>query len=69
MKKKRNQIYEKLPSKESLIENFQYQKDRLTISDLFKALGAIIQAEYSSDYIPNQLKNKRKKKRRGLYRN
>lgn len=32
-------------------------------SDLIKKLYTLIQAEYSSDYIPNQLKNKRKKKR------
>lgn len=63
---KSNQIYNKLPSKESLIDNLQYQKDRLTVPDLVKILEALIQAEYSSDYMPNQLKNKRKKKRRGL---
>lgn len=60
---KRNQIYEKLPSKESLIDNLQYQKNSLIIPDLVELLDAIIHAEYSSDYIPNQLKNKRKKKR------
>lgn len=66
---KRNQIYDKLPSKESLIDTFQNQKDRLTIPDLVKILDRLIQGEYSSDYIPNQLKNKRKKKRRGLANN
>jgi hypothetical protein len=66
---KRNQIYDKLPSKESLIENLQHQKDRLTVPNLVEILDVLIQAEYSSDYIPNQLKNKRKKKRRGLSRN
>lgn len=64
---KRNQIYEKLPSKESLIDDLQQQKDTLTIPDLAKLLNQLIQAEYSTDYLPNQLKNKRrKKKRKGL---
>ena len=64
---KRNQIYEKLPSKESLIDDLQYQKDTLTIPDLVNALDMLMQAEYSPDYLSNQLKNKRrKKKRRGL---
>jgi predicted house-cleaning noncanonical NTP pyrophosphatase (MazG superfamily) len=66
---KRNQIYDKLPSKESLIENLQHQKDRFTVPDLVKIIDGLIQADYSSDYIPNQLKNKKKKKRRGLSRN
>lgn len=65
---KRNQIYDKIPSKESLIDNLQYQKDRLTVPDLVKIIDGLIQGEYSSDYVPNQLKNKRKK-RRGLFRN
>lgn len=60
---KRNQIYDKHLSKESLIDSLQHQKDILTIPDLVKILDVLIQAEYSSDYIPNQLKNKRKKKR------
>ncbi|MNY28659.1 hypothetical protein D3C86_1626470 [compost metagenome] len=64
---KRNQIYEKLPSKESLIDNLQQQKETFTIPDLVKALDMLLQAEYSSDFMPNQLKNKRKKrKRKGL---
>lgn len=66
---KRNQIYEKLHSKESSIDNLQQQKDTLTIPDLVKALDMLLRAEYSSEYIPNQLKNKRKKKRRGLSNN
>jgi hypothetical protein len=66
---KSNQIYNKLPSKESLIDNLQYQKDRLTVPDLVKIIDGLIQGEYSSDYIPNQLKNKRKKRRRGLSNN
>ena len=66
---KRNQIHEKVPSKESLINNMQQQNDTLTIPDLVKLLDILIQAEYLSDYLPNQLKNKRKKKRRGLSRN
>jgi hypothetical protein len=60
---KRNQIYNKLPSKESLIDSLQYQKDSLTIPDMVKILDGLIQGEYSSDYIPNQLKNKKKKKK------
>ncbi|MNG16902.1 hypothetical protein D3C84_1008490 [compost metagenome] len=64
---KRNQIYEKLPSKESLIDNLQQQKETFTIPDLVKALDMLLRAEYSSDYIPNQLKNiRRKKNRKGL---
>lgn len=67
---KRNQIYEKFPSKELLIDNLQQQKDTLTIPDLVKVLDMLIQAEYSSDYIPNQLKNKRRKKKgKGLSNN
>lgn len=66
---KRNQIYEKLPSRELLIDTLQQQKDSLNIPNLVKVPDAIIQAEYSSDYIPNQLKNKRRKKRRGLSKN
>ncbi|MFV5684564.1 relaxase/mobilization nuclease domain-containing protein [Flavobacterium sp. GB2R13] len=64
---KRNQIHEKLPLKESLINNMQQQKNTLTIPDFVKLLDILIQVEYSSDYLPNQLKNKRrKKKRKGL---
>lgn len=63
-KKKRNHTYEKFPSNKSLIENLQYQKEILTIPHLLKALVVLIRAEYSSDYMPNQLKNKRKKKKR-----
>jgi hypothetical protein len=66
---KRNQISKKLPSKESLIDNLQQQKDILAIPDFVKLLDMLIQTGYSSDYIPNQLKNKRKKKRRGLSNN
>ena len=67
---KRSQISEKLTSKEFLIENLQQQKDTLTTPDLVKALDILIQVEYSSDYITNQLKNKRKKKKRkGLSNN
>lgn len=66
-RRKRNQIYEKLPSKELLIEDLQYQKDTLTIPDLVKALDILMKTEYSPDYVSNQLKNKRnKKKRRGF---
>lgn len=61
---KRNQIYEQLPSKESLIDDLQQQKDSLSIPDLVKVLNMLTQAEYSTDYLPNQLKNKRNKKRR-----
>nr|WP_315203572.1 relaxase/mobilization nuclease domain-containing protein [uncultured Flavobacterium sp.] len=59
---KRNQIYEKLPSKELLIDDLQHQKDTLTIPDLVKVLDMLMQAEYSTDYLLNQLKNKRRKK-------
>jgi hypothetical protein len=49
---------------------FQQQKETFTIPDLVKALDMLLQAEYSSDFMPNQLKNKRKKrKRRGLSNN
>lgn len=64
---KRNQIFEKLRSKELLIDHLQYQKDILNISDLVKALDMLMKAEYSPDYVSNQLKNKRSKsKKRGL---
>jgi len=67
---KRSQVYRSRPSNESLIEDLQLQKNKLTIPDLVKALDQLLQAEYSSDYIPNQLKNKRRKKRkRGLSNN
>nr|WP_315203695.1 relaxase/mobilization nuclease domain-containing protein [uncultured Flavobacterium sp.] len=66
---KRNQIYEKLPSKESLIENLQQQKDNLAIPDIVKVLDMLLHAEYSSDFMPDQLKKKRKKKNRGLSNN
>lgn len=39
---KRNQIYEKLRSKESLINILQQQKDTLTISDLVKAVDVLV---------------------------
>ncbi|KFF16526.1 relaxase/mobilization nuclease domain-containing protein [Flavobacterium hydatis] len=85
---KRNQIYEKLHSKETLITVLEQQKNTLTISDLVKALDVLVmdkkqyftllpkldkiidnlmQSEQTTDYLPYQLKNKRKKqKRRGL---
>ena len=64
---KSNTISEKTPSKELLINNMQQQKDILTIPDFIKLLDLLMQAEYSTDYLPNQLKNKRrKKKRKGL---
>lgn len=66
---KRNQIYEKLRSKESFINNLQQQKDTLRIPDLIKALNVLLQGEYTSDYITNQLKNKKRKKKRGLSNN
>lgn len=58
----RSQIYEKLRSKELLIEDLQYQKDTITIPDLVKALDMIMRSEYSSDYIPKQLKKNNKRK-------
>jgi hypothetical protein len=62
-----NQPYEKIPSTELLIDNLQYQKDSLTIPDLIKTLDMLMRSEYSSDYIPTQLKKKRNiRKRRGL---
>lgn len=67
---KRNQISEKSPSIESLISNLEYHKDRLTIPDLTKVLDMLMHAEYSADYLPNQLINKRrKKKKKGLSSN
>lgn len=64
---KSNKMSEKIPTRELLINNMQQQKDTLTIPDLVKLLNLLMQAEYSADYLPNQLKNKRrKKKRRGL---
>lgn len=61
---KSNMISKKIPPKELLIINMQQQKDTFTIPDFVKLLDMLIQAEYSTDYLPNQLKNKRKKKKR-----
>ena len=61
---KRNKMSKKTPSKELLINNMQQQKDTLTIPDLVKLLDQLMQVENSSDYLPNQLKNKRRKKKR-----
>lgn len=67
IEERNNQIYQKIPSTELLIDDLQYQKDSLTIPDLVKALDILMRSEYSSDYIPNQLKNKKnRRKRRGL---
>ncbi|WP_394775776.1 relaxase/mobilization nuclease domain-containing protein [Flavobacterium sp.] len=67
---KSNQIYEKIPSTELLIDDLQYQKDTITIPYLVKALDMLMRSEYSSDYVPNQLKKKKnKRKRRGLSNN
>ncbi|AOW08563.1 relaxase/mobilization nuclease domain-containing protein [Flavobacterium gilvum] len=63
---KRNQMYEKLPSIEFLIDKLEDQKNLLSIPDLVKVLDMLMHAEYSQDYIPNQLKNKRKKKQRRI---
>lgn len=60
---KRTQISDKKPSKELLINSMQQQKDMLIIPDLVKLLDMLMQTEYSSDYLPNQLKNKRRKKK------
>ncbi|MDA6071091.1 relaxase/mobilization nuclease domain-containing protein [Flavobacterium sp. AC] len=59
---KENQIYEKLPFKELLIEDLQYQKDILTIPHLVRLLDLITRAEYSSDYVTKQFKQKKKKR-------
>lgn len=59
---KENQIYEKLPFKELLIEDLQYQKDTLTIPHLVRLLDLITRAEYSSDYVTKQFKQKKKKR-------
>lgn len=61
---KSNMMSEKTPSKEFLINNMQQQKDTLTIADFVQLLDMLIQAEYSTDHLPNQLKNKRRKKKR-----
>ncbi|WP_166920150.1 relaxase/mobilization nuclease domain-containing protein [Flavobacterium poyangense] len=82
---KRNQIYEKLRSKESLITILQQQKNTFTIPDIVKILDVLtfegkqyfemlpkldkiidnlMQAEQTIDYLPYQLKNKKKKQRR-----
>jgi hypothetical protein len=59
---KENQIYKKLPFKELLIEDLQYQKDTLTIPHLVRLLDLITRAEYSSDYVTKQFKQKKKKR-------
>ena len=67
VEERNNQIHQKIPSTELLIEDLQYQKDYLTIPNLVKTLDLLMRSEYSSDYVPNQLKKKRsKKKKRGL---
>ncbi|TCN54503.1 relaxase [Flavobacterium circumlabens] len=58
-----NQIYDKLPSKELLIDDLQYQKDTITIPNLVKLLDLITRAEYSSDYIAKQFKQKKKRRK------
>jgi hypothetical protein len=64
---KSNQLYEKILSTELLIQDLQFQKDTITIPHLVKLLDLLTHAEYSSDYIPNQLKKKKNmRKRRGL---
>lgn len=62
VEEKSNHMYEKLPSKELLIEDLQYQKDTLTIPHLVRLLDLITRAEYSSDYITKQFKEKKKKR-------
>lgn len=59
---KNNHVYEKLPSKELLSEDLQYQKDTLTIPNLVQLLDLITRAEYSSDYVTEQFKEKKKKR-------
>ncbi|OXG03696.1 hypothetical protein [Flavobacterium araucananum] len=59
---KGNQIYEKLPSKELLIDDLQYQKNTITIPNLVKLLDLITRAEYSSDYVAKQFKQKKKRR-------
>ncbi|OXG05328.1 relaxase/mobilization nuclease-like protein [Flavobacterium araucananum] len=59
---KGNQIYEKLPAKELLIDDLQYQKNTITIPNLVKLLDLITRAEYSSDYVTKQFKQKKKRR-------
>ncbi|TCN49389.1 relaxase [Flavobacterium circumlabens] len=59
---KGNHIYEKLPSKELLIDDLQYQKDTITIPNLVKMLDLITRAEYSSDYVAKQFRQKKKRR-------
>jgi hypothetical protein len=65
IEEKNNQIYEKIPSTELLIYDLQYQKDTIIIPDLVKVLDMLMRSEYSSDYLTNQLKNKKNKRRKG----
>ncbi|TCN50526.1 relaxase [Flavobacterium circumlabens] len=62
IEERNNLIYQKIPSTELLIDDLQYQKDTITIPDLVKALDVIMRSEYSSDYIPKQLKKKKKRR-------
>lgn len=64
IEERNNQIYQKIPSIELLIEGLQYQKDYLTIPDLVKTLDLLMRSEYSSDYVPNQLKKQRNIRKR-----
>ncbi|MFH7004235.1 relaxase/mobilization nuclease domain-containing protein [Flavobacterium bizetiae] len=57
---KGNKIYEKLPAKELLIGDLQYQKETITIPNLIQLLDLITRAEYSSDYVAKQFKQKKK---------
>lgn len=61
---KNNQIYEKLRSKELLIDDLQSQMETITIPHLVNLLDNIIRAEYSSDYVSKQFKKKKKRRTR-----
>ncbi|RUT69461.1 relaxase [Flavobacterium cupreum] len=61
-KENNNQIYEKLPSRELLLDDLQYQKDSITIPNLVKLLDLISRSEYSSDYVSKQFMKKKKRR-------
>ncbi|MBK0371167.1 relaxase/mobilization nuclease domain-containing protein [Flavobacterium agrisoli] len=66
---KKEQIQDRIPSRELLIEDLENQKNTLTIPNLVQLLDVLIRAEYSSDYLPHQLRNKRSKRRKRGFSN
>lgn len=62
-KEQKNQTHEKILSKDFLIDSLQYQKHTLTIPNLVKILDMLNHIEYTSDYLPNEWKKERNKRK------